>query len=64
MMGEPGEDGLNTDHRYPIEIHNTKDSVTLTGELHDVAVWLASHYWQLDEEDRLYPLVGARVVED
>lgn len=64
LMGEPGDDGLNTDHRYPVETHNTKNSVTVTGELHDVAVWLVSHYSELDTEDRFYPLMNARLAED
>lgn len=63
LMGEPSDDGLNTDHRYPVEVHSTKLSISLEGEMHDVAVWLLSHYWRLDEEDRLYPLMNAQVAD-
>ena len=58
-MGEPNDDGLTTDHRYPVEVHRMYTNViVLTGELHDVAVWLMSHY-DGDLEDRLYPLTYA-----
>lgn len=62
--GEPGDDDLNTDHRYPVEAHRYKRGrMRVRGEVHDVAVWLVSHY-QGDLEDRLAPLRYAILVPE